>query len=83
MVLREGLVASIDNAVVSGFDAGADIRDDSEIEMTNSSMFESVEETVGYAEEDDCDENVEPDCDDDNGIDETAWFEDGDGNNHD
>jgi hypothetical protein len=76
MVLRRGITGSIDELVAVGFPIGIDLRDDvSDISISNSIIVADLlaeDEPVG-----------DPNLDDDNGVDDAAWFLDGDNNSED
>lgn len=69
MVLRRGITGTIDGLVAVGFPTGIDLRNDaSGISITNSII---VADRIA-------DDDV--DSDDDDGVDDEAWFLDGEGN---
>lgn len=76
MVLRRGITGVIDNVVAVGFDYGMDMRDDvgtlasPSITMTNTTLFDMRLSAIANAAE----------TDNDNGFDETAFFNAGTGN---
>ncbi|MGK4003628.1 hypothetical protein WMF31_13440 [Sorangium sp. So ce1036] len=77
MLLRKSTKAHIFNTIVTGFEAGVDIRNaETEVEIASSIFFGNVEANIAY-EETDADEATESklDDDDDGGLDEIAWFE--------
>lgn len=75
MLLREGLSGSLDNVVALGFDTGVDARDafgtvqEPAVSITNSIFFDNTN-LIG--------DPAEPDNDE--GFDEDAWFQAGEGN---
>jgi len=73
MLLRRSTKAHIFNTIVTGFEAGIDIRDkDTSIELKNSIFFGNVVQNIAYAE---VAGSTDPLLsDDDNGLDEQAWF---------
>ncbi|WP_437730315.1 T9SS C-terminal target domain-containing protein [Sorangium sp. So ce1335] len=78
MLLRRGTKAHIFNTIVTGFEAGLDLRNAStEVELASSIFSGNVEANIAY-EESDADKSTEStlDDDDDGGVDEVAWFED-------
>ncbi|KYF58061.1 hypothetical protein BE08_29925 [Sorangium cellulosum] len=77
MLLRRGTKAHIFNAIVTGFEAGLDLRNGStEVELKSSIFFGNLEANIAY-EETDANKSTEStlDDDDDGGLDEVAWFE--------
>lgn len=77
MLLRRGTKAHIFNAIVTGFEAGLDLRNEStEVELKSSIFFGNLEANIAY-EETDANKSTEStlDDDDDGGVDEVAWFE--------
>ncbi|MBK7583287.1 MAG: hypothetical protein IPI67_24235 [Myxococcales bacterium] len=76
-VLRRGITGSIDNLVAVGFSYGLDARDGfgtlsaPAVTITNTTLFDMLTSNVANASE----------TDNDNGFDETAWFNAGAGNN--
>ncbi|WP_437302755.1 T9SS C-terminal target domain-containing protein [Sorangium sp. So ce388] len=79
MLLRRGTKAHIFNTIVTGFEAGLDLRNDgTEVELASSIISGNVnaEANIAY-EETDVNESTEStlDDDDDGGVDEVAWFE--------
>jgi len=80
MVLRENITGAIDDLVVTGFDVGVDTRnsfgtpDDPRVTITNSLLYGGRVEDVAGAENADVADN------NDEGFDEVAWFEAGEGN---
>ena len=85
MVLRENLEGTFSNILISGFDAGVDVRDDfgsesdPNVTISDSWMFDNLVHTIAYNETDTADEEL-PTFDDDMGFDERVWFADGSGN---
>ncbi|AUX44795.1 hypothetical protein SOCE26_062630 [Sorangium cellulosum] len=78
MLLRRATKAHIFNAVVTGFEAGVDVRNEgTEVELTSSIFFGNLEENIAYVETDTAQATESTlDDDDDGGLDEVAWFED-------
>ncbi|WP_438014003.1 hypothetical protein WMF18_24115 [Sorangium sp. So ce315] len=77
MLLRRGTKAQLFNAIVTGFEAGLDLRNEStEVELASSIFFGNVVANIAY-EETDTNKSTEStlDDDDDGGLDEVAWFE--------
>ncbi|KYF60327.1 hypothetical protein BE04_03075 [Sorangium cellulosum] len=77
MLLRRGTKAHIFNTIVTGFEAGVDLRNDgTEVDLASSIFFGNVEANIAY-DETDANKSTEPtlDDDDDGGVDEVAWFE--------
>ncbi|WP_433926734.1 T9SS C-terminal target domain-containing protein [Sorangium cellulosum] len=79
MLLRRGTKAHIFNTIVTGFEAGLDLRNEgTEVELASSIISGNVnaEANIAY-EETDVNESTEStlDDDDDGGADEVAWFE--------
>jgi len=73
MLLRRSTKAHIFNTIVTGFEAGIDIRDaTTSIELKNSIFFGNVVENVAYAEDAASSDPLL--MDDDGGFDEKAWF---------
>jgi len=85
MVLRENVRGTLDNVVISGFDAGVDKRDvftgasGTHVTLEHSLMFDNLVEPVAY-DETETSGTESPLYDDDTGFDERAWFEAGAGN---
>lgn len=77
MLLRRGTKAHIFNTIVTGFEAGVDLRNDgTEVDLASSIFFGNVKANIAY-DETDADKSTEStlDDDDDGGVDEVAWFE--------
>ncbi|WP_437964032.1 hypothetical protein WMF04_30460 [Sorangium sp. So ce260] len=77
MLLRHSTKAHVFNTIVTGFEAGVDLRDElTEVELASSIFFGNVEANIAY-EETDANETTASklDDDDDAGADEIAWFE--------
>ncbi|WP_437605322.1 hypothetical protein WMF20_29855 [Sorangium sp. So ce834] len=77
MLLRRSTKAHIFNTIVTGFEAGVDLRDAlTEVELASSIFFGNVKANIAY-EETDVNATTESklDDDDDAGVDEIAWFE--------
>jgi hypothetical protein len=68
-LFRENVTATVDNFVEVGFQWGFDIRDDSDVTMTDSYAWGNAQGLCNADEDDD-----------DNGLDDCAWFTDQDGN---
>lgn len=66
---RRNYAGSVDSAVLVGFDYGFDLRDDVQLEMTNTHAFDNFSGIANAAE-----------TDNDGGVDEAEWFADQDGN---
>ncbi len=81
-LFRRGFNATINNALVVGFEAGVDFRDvpPTEVTLTDSIFTDSSVETIAYVEDQPETDDGNPDEDDDGGFDEIAWFEAGAGN---
>ncbi len=77
MLLRRATKAHIWNAIVTGFEAGVDLRNNgTEVELASSIFFGNVVENIAYDETDTDEANkANLDFDDDGGVDEVAWFE--------
>ncbi|WP_437893261.1 hypothetical protein [Sorangium sp. So ce124] len=78
MLLRRSTKAHIFNTIVTGFEAGVDLRNElTEVELASSIFFGNIEENIAY-EETDTEAATESklDDDDDAGADEVAWFGD-------
>lgn len=77
MLLRKGTRAHIFNTIVTGFEAGVDIRDaETEVEIASSIFFGNIEANIAYDEADtEAATESKLDDDDDGGLDEVAWFE--------
>lgn len=73
MLLRRGVKGTIVNALVSGFEAGVDIRDKpaTDVSLKNSVFFGNNPENIAYVEDG---SNADTKKDDDSGFDELAWF---------
>lgn len=77
MLLRRATKAHIFNAIVTGFEAGVDLRDEgTEVELKSSIFFGNVTANIAYDESDVSGATESKlDDDDDGGVDEIAWFE--------
>ncbi|WP_437669615.1 hypothetical protein [Sorangium sp. So ce131] len=78
MLLRRTTKAHIFNAIVTGFEAGVDVRNEgTEVELASSIFFGNGEQNIAYDEADTAEATESAlDDDDDGGLDEVAWFED-------
>ncbi|WP_437476709.1 hypothetical protein WME75_26870 [Sorangium sp. So ce1014] len=77
MLLRHSTKAHIFNTIVTGFEAGVDLRDElTEVELASSIFFGNLAANIAHVEND-ANETTESklDDDDDAGADEIAWFE--------
>ncbi|KYF97080.1 hypothetical protein BE20_39970 [Sorangium cellulosum] len=77
MLLRRGTKAHIFNTIVTGFEAGVDLRNDgTEVDLASSIFFGNIKANIAY-DETDANKSTEStlDDDDDGGADEVAWFE--------
>jgi hypothetical protein len=78
MLLRRSTRAHIKNTIVTGFEAGVDVRDaTTDVDLTHSIFFGNVVHNVAYAEDA---SNDSTEKDDDAAFDERAWFLAGTGN---
>ncbi|WP_437949770.1 hypothetical protein WME98_02345 [Sorangium sp. So ce296] len=77
MLLRRSTKAHIFNTIVTGFEAGVDIRDaHTDVELASSIFFGNVTANIAYEETDvNATTASKLDDDDDAGFDEIAWFE--------
>jgi hypothetical protein len=73
MLLRRGMQGEFGNIIVTGFEAGADIRNapTTQPTITNSIFFGNAPENIAYVEDG---SNMDTQVDDDNGFDDRAWF---------
>ena len=72
-LFRRGFMATVGNAVVTGWEAGVDVRDapDTDVTLSDSIFFGNTVNNVAYAEDG---SNMDTEEDDDGGFDEVAWF---------
>lgn len=74
MLLRRGTRAQVFNVIVTGFEAGIDLRNAVEgIELRNSIFYGNLLHNVAYPESPDGEPGT-PEADDDSDFDERAWF---------
>jgi hypothetical protein len=72
LLVRRSSKAHIFNAIVTGFEAGLDIRDArTDVEVKNSIFYGNVVKNLAYEEDG---SNADNQKDDDNGLDEIAWL---------
>ena len=72
MVLRKSTQGNIFNTIVTGFEAGLDVRNaDTRVELKNSIFFGNIVRNVAYEEDD---SNPDTQLDDDVYFDELSWF---------
>lgn len=81
-LFRRGFHATVANAIVMGFEAGVDFRDApaTEVSLTDTVFFGNTVNNIAYAEDKPKTDGGLPDEDDDGGLDEVAWFNEGEGN---
>lgn len=72
-LFRRGFMATIGNAIVSGWEAGVDVRDapDTDVTLSSAVFFGNVVNNIAYVEDG---SNEDTEKDDDGGFDEVAWF---------
>lgn len=72
-LFRRGFMATIGNAIVSGWEAGVDVRDapDTDVTISSSVFFGNTVNNIAYAEDG---SNEDTEEDDDGGLDEVDWF---------
>jgi hypothetical protein len=80
-LFRRGFHATITNAVVMGFEAGVDFRDApaTDVDASHMVFFGNTVENVAYVEDAPKTDMGLPNEDDDDMLDELAWFEGGEG----
>jgi len=72
LLLRRSTKAHIFNTILTGFEAGIDIRDvRTDVEVKSSIFFGNVVKNLAYEEDG---SNTDTQKDDDNGLDETSWL---------
>ncbi len=81
-LFRRGFHGTVVNAIVAGFEAGVDIRDapDTDVDVSHTLFLGNTVEDVAYVEDAPATDMGNPDEDDDGGLDEIAWFNEGEGN---
>lgn len=72
-LFRRGFMATIGNAIVSGWEAAVDVRDapDTDVTLSDTIFFGNTVHNVAYTEDG---SNEDTEKDDDGGFDEVAWF---------
>jgi hypothetical protein len=82
LLFRRGFHGSFGNLAITGFDAAIDIRDvpPTETTLVGTHVFANAGANVAYPEDG---SNEEEQADDDEGLDEVAWFTGGSGNSED
>jgi hypothetical protein len=78
-LFRVGFHGTVGNAIVTGFEAGVDVRDKpyTDVSLSYSLFFDNSPRNVAYLEDG---SNTDTQADDDSGFDERAWFAAGEGN---
>ena len=72
LLLRRNTKAHVFNTIVTGFEAGIDIRDvRTDVEIRNSIFFGNLVKNLAYEEDG---SNTDTQKDDDNGLDEAGWL---------
>jgi hypothetical protein len=73
-LFRRGFMATVGNAIVTGWEAGVDFRDtpDTDVTLSDSIFYGNTVHNVAYAEDG---SNQDTEEDDDNGFDEVDWFD--------
>jgi hypothetical protein len=73
-LFRRGFMATIGNAIVTGWEAGVDFRDspDTDVQLSDTVFFGNTVHNVAYSEDG---SNTDTEKDDDGGFDEVNWFE--------
>lgn len=72
-LFRRGFMATIGNAIVSGWEAGVDVRDrpETDVILSDTIFYGNTVNNIAYVEDD---SNMDTEADDDNGFDEVDWF---------